>query len=583
MSINKYHILSLLALLFTVGCRGSVDSGGSSPLPSGTTNLTLRVLVQDNSGLRSVSENDADPLANSGEGKVGELCLWLEKSGWMRAIPDKNRAPEYRAVFEVRNVTAESEQRSYTLLINGQKFILPTIPLYATTTVGLDRLGDLTDSEGFVMTADMGLQGTIYSGVEQPDRPGRNVFPEGNAPLPVERLVSKAQLHKDVTTYTERNLPGTLSNLHWSMAGSGKQVYFFRNQAGSRTLGANGLYDGLSTATDKEDLMKLSDWVKSESDTGNFAWRVLSDQSSDRKSVSDAIYFYEHALKETKGRAEPYPRTVQMKHVAYAKVYADLSHLTGGRMGVYNEKAGWSFSPMSRVVGTEEEARMLLTCTVEHNGKPSSSGTTITALADFQNLNKLLEPATSADFESDRWYWICATCQKEWYEKNKDKLPRRRFAKPEKKLSDSHSGHIFFLMHDLPGTFYVGEDGSLYNTLLAAIGGGNKNARKYARGRMVYLTPLNAQGEKDKVYNCDTRRNNIYDLAIQGINGYGLNYDPNDPDDPYIPAPNDNPLEPKPQDLPINNGPDATIKIKTRVLKWNYFPHAYDLFVIPKD
>ena len=93
---------------------------------------------------------------------------------------------------------------------------------------------------------------------------------------------------------------------------------------------------------------------------------------------------------------------------------------------------------------------------------------------------------------------------------------------------------------------------------------------------MVYLTPLNAQGETGKIYNCDTRRNNIYDLEIQGVNGLGYNYDPVDPDDPYIPKPNDNPLEPDPVVPPINN-PEITIRVKARVLNWNYFHQSYDL------
>ena len=93
---------------------------------------------------------------------------------------------------------------------------------------------------------------------------------------------------------------------------------------------------------------------------------------------------------------------------------------------------------------------------------------------------------------------------------------------------------------------------------------------------MVYLTPLNAQGEQGKIYNCDTRRNNIYDLEIQGVNGLGYNYDPVDPDDPYIPKPNDNPLEPDPVIPPINDT-EITIKVRAKVLNWNYIHQSYDL------
>ena len=156
-------------------------------------------------------------------------------------------------------------------------------------------------------------------------------------------------------------------------------------------------------------------------------------------------------------------------------------------------------------------------------------------------------------------------------------LDSSRFNTPTA-LTGFHKGHTFFLMHDTPGTFYVGANGIIYDTLLAARADGNKSARKYAGGRMVYLTPLNAQGEPNKIYNCDTRRNNIYDLEIQGVNGLGYNYDPVDPKDPYIPKPDDNPLEPDPDpEIPPINNPEITIMVKATVLKWNYIHQSYDL------
>ena len=134
-------------------------------------------------------------------------------------------------------------------------------------------------------------------------------------------------------------------------------------------------------------------------------------------------------------------------------------------------------------------------------------------------------------------------------------------------------------MHDQPTTFYYGiDDHTIYDTLLAARAGGNSKIRKYEGGKMVYLSPLNEQRttEKGPVFNCDTRRNNIYDLILNKITGLGLNYDPVDPDDPNIPEPGDNPWEPEPNIPPIN-GRENVIRITATPLQWNTMDHTLEL------
>ena len=521
-----HHIattLLALTLLLASGCRSNVSTSEPAVESTSSTMVTLRTSVIGSMGTRAVSESNADPLAGSGEGAVEVLNLWFAKEGWMQAAPDKTDAPVYKATFKIMGVQKPSEERDYTILLNGHTLPLLALSRSKQTTIGLDQISLLMDKKGFTMTGDVDLKANIKPDITDPQRPDDNVFPKDKA-LPVERVVSKAQLYRKSFGFTTTGLPGTISIHHWAVAGSGKQVYLYRDQAGERTMDTDGIYNGLTTASDESDLMKLSDVIETKDDTGNFAWKKLSETASGKKSVAGGIYFYEHALTETTGKDTPYPRTIGYNKVTYAKVYADLSEISKGKK-------------------------------IKDNATPTEGAYTP---AD-------LTTTTAGDFSGERKYDVTVT--KAWYDKMKPTLGDQ-LAKP---------GGVYTLhMVDKPGTFYVGFNGTIYNTLLAAMADGNQSVRKYTGGQMVYLTPLNAQGETGKIYNCDTRRNNIYDLEIQGVNGLGYNYDPVDPDDPYIPKPNDNPLEPDPVVPPINN-PEITIRVKARVLNWNYFHQSYDL------
>lgn len=568
-----HHIatpLLALTLLLASGCRSNVSTSEPATESTSSTMVTLRTSVIGTMSPRALSESNADPLDGSGEGEVHKLNLWLAKEGWMQATPDTRNAPIYQATFKVNGVQNPSERRDYTILLNGHTLPLNTLSRSEQTTIGIDQISLLMDEKGFTMTGAVNLSAVIKPDVVTPARPGDNVFPK-DEDLPVERVVSKAQLYKK-SGFAVTGVPGTIANLHWAVAGSGKQVYLYRNQAGDRTMGIDGLYDGLTTASTESGLMKLSDVIKNTTEEGNFAWKELSGSASEKKSVAGGIYFYEHALPETSGKDTPYPRTIGYDKVTYAKVYGDLGKISKGKRGEFNEKAFPYFSAMSRVVYTEKEARKLTTSEL-----PNATGTFKRSLETWEKMRKYVKDASSEDFMKDRWYWICVTEIPSWdMAKKKELFDSSRFSIPD--LMDSHEGHTFFLMHDTPGTFYVGANGIIYDTLLAARADGNKSARKYAGGRMVYLTPLNAQGEPNKIYNCDTRRNNIYDLEIQGVNGLGYNYDPVDPKDPYIPKPDDNPLEPDPDpEIPPINNPEITIKVKATVLKWNYIHQSYDL------
>ena len=519
--------LLALTLLLVSGCHSSLHREAD---PIGDTELTLTVTMLRNEAPRALLPEDQTLVPGAegtGEDDVAQMQIWLEGEGPRfddNPISLGAGSRKYQGTFRLTSVEAESTRR-LSVMLNGDGIVPSADFLNPDHTCELSELDRLIRQSGFTMTAEAGLSANLKPGIKEPSPTTGNYIPQAeDEALPVERVVSKAQLYQ--SGFTQVDVPGKVSNLRWAVAGSGKRVYLFRNHAGDlqMTAEANGRYKELTTASDKSDLMKLSEVIKKTTDEGNFAWRKLSETPSGKKSVADGIYFYEHALEETKGKDTPYSREVGFDNITYAKVYADLGKISKGKK-------------------------------IKDGATPTGGAYTP---AD-------LTTTTATDFSRKREYDVTVT--KAWYDKMKPTLGDQLT-----EAGDVYTQHIV----DKPGTFYVGANGTIYNTLLAAIADGNKSARKYTGGRMVYMTPLNAQGEPDKIYNCDTRRNNIYDLEIQGVNGLGYNYDPVDPKDPYIPQPNDNPLEPDTK-IPSVNNPLVAIRVKARILKWNYIHQSYDL------
>lgn len=483
----------------------------------------------------------------------------------------------------------------------------------------IDKLASATG--GFAMStsaADASNTQEIVDGVTDPKGENKNFFK-----FTLQRVVSKAQLWAATVNVEGAKKYGVIdpSTLQWSMAGSAKQAYLYTDYAGNTkadiSLSDDGFYPALTTISAKAgktaegvtagtkvyDLMKQSDYAanvgeyKADTEAGvkNFKARnVLTDgvdlnaEQTNGKSLENGIYFLEHALKETvKGSTTPYePSKVTYGDVAYVKVY-----------GKINIKKG---KKVDAKVQTE---------------KPDMSKASELYVAGLKAAD--VKEATEADF-GDRYYFIVVRKDSKWYNINRKVKAAV--------LADRDAETAYYLVHDKAGEFYAagdGEDAVVYNTLAAALADGQTKIRKYWGAdkdfNVVYLSPLNAQGEVNKVYNCDTRRNNIYDLKLRTISGLGFNYDPNDPDtpkdpsklvpsdpndpktitpidpndpndpnnpnnpdkgktpgDPNIPTPGeDNPFEPEPTNPPVNNT-KTCLQVECTVLSWNLVQRALD-------
>ena len=583
-------------LLPLAGCKGRTDEPTDGHRSAIQLQVTPRTLA---AGARAITDaQDQEVPGIYPEDKIIDGQLFIGEDFGLTASRSftGEGGNKWSAKFEEELDNPTSRHR-IAAVINSSRLGLRGSDYTSESTVSLADI-DRMIGKSFLMSSTFDKEGdNFYTLLE--DECTKVTFD-------VERVVSKVQLRcaKEMTgkENTGKEMQETYGFLQpgqmtWSIAGSAKSAYLFTDHAGSLHLGGDGLYTGLETSSAKEkskggyDLMKQSDYAKgvgeykAETEAGvkNFKARNVltggvelkkgqtdgpkegqTDGSKDGKSLENGIYFLEHALNETdKKSATPYDKTVTYKDVTYVKIYTGLVPTKGFRID--NDRVNVS---RHKVFATKEAALKVF--------PESDPATTDPELLDQQLLSpiKLENP-------SDRWYWVDVTDTK-WFKDLSDEEKANQTIKEGKDYytTDGEAAtRSFLLVHDQATTFYYGiDDHTLYDTLLAARAGGNSKIRKYEGGKMVYLSPLNEQrtAEGGPVFNCDTRRNNIYDLILNSITGLGLNYDPVDPDDPNIPKPGDNPWEPEPKIPPIN-GRDNVIRITATPLQWNTMDHIMEL------
>lgn len=617
---NVATVLAAAAVAFAfTAC--SKTNNGVEPADEGTTGLQLSVsYFKAQSGNRAITDGQDKEV----EGTDAENAI---KSGQLlisdRAAIDIPFGTPVNNVWTSKVIkTNPAPSVTITPLINMAALGFTKADLDKDKTVAIADIDKLASATGgFAMStsaADASNTQEIVDGVTDPKGENKNFFK-----FTLQRVVSKAQLWAATVNVEGAKKYGVIdpSTLQWSMAGSAKQAYLYTDYAGNTkadiSLSDDGFYPALTTISAKAgktaegvtagtkvyDLMKQSDYAanvgeyKADTEAGvkNFKARnVLTDgvdlnaEQTNGKSLENGIYFLEHALKETvKGSTTPYePSKVTYGDVAYVKVY-----------GMINIKNG---KKVDAKVQTE---------------KPDMSKASELYVAGLKAAD--VKEATEADF-GDRYYFIVVRKDSKWYNINRKVKAAV--------LADRDAETAYYLVHDKAGEFYAagdGEDAVVYNTLAAALADGQTKIRKYWGAdkdfNVVYLSPLNAQGEVNKVYNCDTRRNNIYDLKLRTISGLGFNYDPNDPDtpkdpsklvpsdpndpktitpidpndpndpnnpnnpdkgktpgDPNIPTPGeDNPFEPEPTNPPVNNT-KTCLQVECTVLSWNLVQRALD-------
>ena len=558
-------------LLPLAGCKGRTDEPTDGHRSAIQLQVTPRTLA---AGARAITDaQDQEVPGIDPEDKIIDGQLFIGEDFGLTASRSFNPkgGNKWSAKFEEELDNPTSRHR-IAAVINSSRLGLRGSDYTSESTVSLTDI-DRMIGKSFLMSSTFGNKSkNFYTLAEDKCTDVR---------LDVERVVSKVQLRraKDMTGEEMKETYGLLQpdKMTWAIAGSAKSAYLFTDNAGSLHLGDDGLYEGLKTISAKEksmggyDLMKLSN----EGLSDNFKARSISTFESGKVenndhglSTKDGIYFLEHALNETKA-ATPYDKSVTYKDVTYVKIYAGLTPTKGYRID--NKKVTFL---RHKVFATQDEA-------VDGFTESDPAATSGTPQSPELLDQQLLKDIDAAETYTDRWYWVDVTDTK-WFKalSEEDKKNQTiREGNDYYSTDGKATKRSFLLVHDQPTTFYYGiDDHTIYDTLLAARAGGNSKIRKYEGGKMVYLSPLNEQRTKEggPVFNCDTRRNNIYDLILNSITGLGLNYDPVDPDDPNIPKPGDNPWEPEPNIPPIN-GRENVIRITATPLQWNTMDHTLEL------
>ena len=564
--ILPHLVVSALVLLPLAGCKGHSDEPTDGYRSAIQLQVTPRTLA---TGARAITDaQDQEVPGIDPEDKIIDGQLFIGEDFGLTASRSFTRKGDnkWSAKFEEKLEDPTSSHR-IAAVINSSRLGLRGSDYTSESTVSLADI-DRMIGESFLMSSTFDKEKDNFYTLSEDECT--------NVSLNVERVVSKVQLRraKEMTGKEMQDTYGFLQpgQMTWTIAGSAKSAYLFTDHAGSLHLGDDGLYKGLKTISAEGkgkggyDLMKLSDKGLSKS----FDARPVSLFESGKVknndgglSTKDRIYFLEHALNETKA-GTPYEKDVTYKDVTYVKIYTGLTPTKGFQID--NDEVTFS---RHKVYPTKESAIKGFAV--------SDPATTSPELLDHQ----LLKDIDASEPTADRWYWVDVTDTK-WFKGLSEEEKKKQTIKEGKDYYTTDrkaSTRSFLLVHDQSTTFYYGiDDHTIYDTLLAARAGGNSKIRKYEGGKMVYLSPLNEQRttEKGPVFNCDTRRNNIYDLILNSITGLGLNYDPVDPDDPNIPEPGDNPWEPEPNIPPIN-GRENVIRITATPLQWNTMDHTLEL------
>lgn len=540
---------ALLALALPVlsGCHASVRGVEE---PDGTerpTVLSLRVTAGlPGEGVRAVTDDqdpDVAPAEGTGEGKITYMQVSMPRVGLLRqtALTPGVGGKDYTARFELP--LKQSVTTSYAVLVGSQDLGLTEEEFTADKTVGSDHFLDVIHEDGFIQTSKSSDGSTtIEPGVTDPSPTNGNFITSE-----VERIVAKVQVsQKDGLSLTLPNI-GTLSPLTYSMAGSAKQTYLFRDHAGSRTLvnetTESAIYKDFKSVIDGETvpldwdpkaghpfLQRVSDKEGTEYVLEGYYSnpKAVTKATAAATSIKGGFYFYENSMYGGTKKVADKKGEIKYNRIAYAKVYTKLTPTNA-----YTTK--YTNGSYERVLATSKEFTT--------------------------GQSYLME--ISAELYAEIW-----------------KLPQYEGKFVIYNIGGGQKEYNLRVT-DKPGTFYEGgDDGLLYLRLRDAVLMGNKSVRKYDGGRMVYLVPMNRQLDPTKkfVNYCDTRRNNIYDLTVTGISGIGRNYDPVDPDDPNVPKPEDNPFEP-PTDPQIPVEPaDYLMRITAKVIKWNLVEKHYALW-----
>ncbi len=526
----SFAAFAAAALAFTA-CQKTNE--GNAPVLDGNTYAGVTAKIAG-PGLRDVTDNQELVPGVGGEDVIGGGYVFFKDFAGQTVNLNEDGGKYISDPFKAE----AGDNVALTLLIN-KPAALNLIPsdFAADKKVELKDLPSLIATEGFTMTGVTSKTANITEGVTEEQVKAGSTAAENNFDLGnVERVVAKAQAYlneADLVNGEGLTQYGSLkTDFKWSLAGSAKESYLFADKAGASNQmdEATQLYKGFESAVHAikvdesvanlaKSLQKVSDTYTDTKLTSNFEAKTLAKKEGTDKSEAAAksVFFFENSCKDhVATAAETYP----FKRFAYYKVYANLI-----------PSAGKKVEGDALVAATEADY----------------TERTYDVVISKELRNKLVN---EGDATGKKW-------------------AAEKFV--EVKDGEGTLTHYTLSITDKAGTFYIGSDNVMYRGLDAAAKAGLTSVRKFEGGKMVYLTVVNRQkNDKDITINADTRRNNIYQITVDGFDALGLNYDPIDPEDPNIPQPGDNPFEPEPDPDKEIDEAETWMRVTANILQWNH-------------
>ena len=416
--------------------------------------------------------------------------------------------------YKTNAFKTKAGSRAFALVLNKGGITLPGVVNAAAEFVSADTETAATyadDTKGFVMTSKVATF-VVQPKISEEDVNALNAPDENKNgfQLNAERVVAQGIVTTPLNTseaITTTDNLGDLTGLKYGGAMGAKKTYVFGNYAGERKMGAANKYANFKSLVD-----------------GVVTTATYDDDATTDKANREKFQF-----------AELTDRALVAKVADYSTPFA---------------KAGYYFFENS--VANPADAANLgahrnAYAKVYGVYTPKEVMTIKNVFKAQKGTNKYFDPATAEP--------------KDQADGGQEGVVVQTLVKAE-----SFDAGTSFFLGETDGVFYASAEAAK----LSVTAPGQKSYM-YENGKCVYRMPWNqVKSGKTTIY-ADTRRNNIYVVNVTAFEKVGMNYDPNDTEDPNIPKPNnpDEPTTPPDGGDPSWDEAETFAAFFTQILPWN--------------
>lgn len=521
-------------------------------------NTSARVTVSLALPTLKAEQPQADEAGRAKENTISSMHLvgMVTKNWETLAASESTNATDFWKTadgnYTVAPFEATAGTGSMAMALNKGQVPVTAAPtsVFGAKSSAIEDIEKLSTEDKFVMTSASASK-TVTANVTKETAKGGSTETDNVFKFNLERVVAQAFVSKKADLSGDvKDGSGAvdLEGLTYSVMNGASTTYVLANQAGERTMQDDGTYKGFKSvihtktvadakATDQNFLIRIGALGKEKNDDlGGYKAIPVSKTAyaTGGHETNRGIYFLENSSDADytveANRKDGYAR------LATAKVY-----------GTFAPKEVYDVKPGAEPKFTAEQgSKVWYKKTTKTETVGSVEKTTITYSDRTISETK-------------------PTAEGEWVEGRVKYEPSDIV-----KLDELGSGK----------TFYVGStDGTIYASIEAALSAGNVKVKTYLNGRCGYYGLLNRTKEPG-VKVADTRRNNIYALAIASFASRGFNWDPNDPNDPNLPKPD--PKDPDQDPNPDHHDNDIEkqkgfMRCEATVLQWNLVTREVNL------